>query len=128
MRQVKIYIPQCLFNHLQYVFTYSILLILRDIQLKEYLLELVKRKLKVHEKNMASKRTLNFDQWIFSKTISQEEFDFELFTKLPRIIVAHDYNFIQTQKVYPTSFGKISILTWRPFFIWSQSFSCELVP
>ena len=43
-----------------------------------------KRRSKVQE-NMSCEHTLNFDQW---KTINQWEFDYGLFTNLPRIIVA----------------------------------------
>ena len=36
------------------------------------------------------------------------------------------FKFIQTQKRYPTSLDKISILTWKLLIILSQNFSCEL--
>ena len=50
-----------------------------------------------------------------------------MFTKLPRTIVTCYFSLssIQTQKRYPTSFDKISILTWRWLVISSQIFSCE---
>ena len=31
---------------------------------KKYLLELIKRRLKIHENNIASEAALNFDQWM----------------------------------------------------------------
>ena len=48
-----------------------------------------KRRSKVQEKNMSCEHTLNFDQW---KTINQWEFDYGLFTNLPRIIVARCFS------------------------------------
>ena len=57
---------------------------------------------------------------IFQKTISQLELDYGLFTNLPRIIVA--YEFIQTQKKYPTSLDKIRILTWKLLIIQAKTF------
>ena len=55
--------------------------------------ELIKKRSKFQEKNMSCERTLNFDQWkTFSKRVSQWEFDYGLFTNLPRIIVARDFS------------------------------------
>ena len=50
------------------------------------------------------------------------------FTKLPKLIVTAEFfgEFIQTQKRYPTSSDKISVLTLRLFAISSQFFSCEV--
>ena len=52
-------------------------------------LQLIKRRSKVQEKNMSWQHALNFNQW---KTLSHWEFDFVLFTNLPRIVVAHDFS------------------------------------
>ena len=58
------------------------------------------------------------------KTMSQQEFNYDLFT--------NDYHsqlfslFIQTQKWYPISFDKICTLTWKLLVISSHTFSCEL--
>ena len=53
------------------------------------MLELIKIRSKVQEKNMSCEQTLNFDQW---KTTSQWEFDYGLFTNLLRIIVSCDFS------------------------------------
>ena len=44
-----------------------------------------------------------------------------LFTKIPKLIVVHDFfgEFIQTQERYPTYINKMSILTWRLLVIWN---------
>ena len=43
-----------------------------------------KRRSKFQEKNMSRERALNLDQWkTFPKTISQYQFDYDLFTYLP---------------------------------------------
>ena len=53
------------------------------------LLELIKRRSKVQEKNMLCEHALNFDQWkTFPKFIGQWEFGYGLFKNLPKIIVA----------------------------------------
>ena len=79
------------------------------------LLESNKRRSKVQEKNMSCERALNFDQWkTFPKTISQWEFDYGLFTNLPRIIVARDFSpssFKLKRGILPLD--KIRILTWK---------------
>ena len=52
--------------HLDFVFRYSILniyVIWWEINSKKYLLELIKRRSTVQEKNMLCERRLNFDQW-----------------------------------------------------------------
>ena len=95
----------------------------------EYLLELIKRRSKVQEKNMSCKCGLNFDQW---KTLS-ENFKpmrvwlwlFYKFTKNYCCLQLFS-NFIQTQKRYPASLDKICILTQKLLAISSQNFSCEL--
>ena len=48
----------------------------------------------------------------FLKTISQLEFDYALFKKLLRIIIAQDFLLSSLKvKSYPTSLGKVCILT-----------------
>ena len=80
----------------------------------EYLLELIKRRTKVQEKNMSCKRGLNFDQrktlsenykpvrvWLwFVYKFAENYFSLRLFSE-----------FVQTHKNYPTSLDKILILT-----------------
>ena len=91
--------------------------------------ELIKRRSTIQEKNMSCECTLNFGQW---KTFSENY-------KPIRILLWFVYKFtkkycrlqlfsklIQTQKKYPTSLDKISIITWKLLFISSQIFSCEL--
>ena len=51
----------------------------------KYLLELIKRRSKAQEKYMSREN-------YFPKSISQQEFDYGLFTNLPRIIVACDFS------------------------------------
>ena len=54
--------------------------------------ELIKRRSKVHEKNMSCEHALNFYQWKhFPKTMSQWEFDYDLFTNL-LTIVTHNFS------------------------------------
>ena len=53
---------------------------------------------------MSCERVLNFDQWkTFPENYNQCEFDFGLFTNLPRIIVAFEFS-----RVYSSSLDKIS--------------------
>ena len=68
---------------LKFVFRYSIYL--------SYLLELIKRRPTVQEKNMSCEWGLNFDQWktFFEKS---KRVWFGLFTNLPIIIVTHDFS------------------------------------
>ena len=84
-------------------------------QIEKKLLELIKWRSKVYQNKLSRICALNFDQWkLLSENISQWEFGYGLFTKLLRLIVVHDFSpFIKTQKRYPTSFHKISVLTWR---------------
>ena len=53
---------------LEYVFTYAVG---NQISNWKYLLELIKGRSKVHQRNMSRKRGLNFDQRHFRETISQ---------------------------------------------------------
>ena len=84
------------------------------------LLELIERRSKVQENNMPCERASNFDQW---KT-------FSVHYKPVRVWLWFVYKstenhcrqrlsteFIQTQKSYPTSLDKISILTWKLLII-----------
>ena len=80
----------------------------------EYLLELIKWRSKVQEKNMLCKRGLNFDQL---KTLSE---NYEPMRVWLWFVYKFTENycclrlfseFIQTQKRYPTSIDKILILT-----------------
>ena len=52
----------------------------------------------------------------FLKTISKWEFDYGLFTNLPRIVNCLFSDFIQTQKRYPIFLDKIHSLTWKLFY------------
>ena len=108
--------------HFDFVFIDSISLMYKC------LLELIKKRSKVQEENMSCERALNFDQWkIFSENykairvwlwlvykFTENNCRLRLFSK-----------FIQTQKRYPTSLDKISILTWKLLIISSQKSSCE---
>ena len=72
----------------------------------------------VQEKNMPCDGTLNFDQWIhIPKTINQWEFDYGLWLvyKFTDSFCCLRFfsEFIQSQKRYPTSLGKIRILPWK---------------
>ena len=59
----------------------------------KYLLELIKRRSKVQEKNMSCERALNFDQWkTFSENYKPMRIWLWLFTNLPRIIKPHDFS------------------------------------
>ena len=70
--------------------------------------ELIKKRSKFQEKNMSCERTLNFDQWkTFSKRVSQWEFDYGLFTNLPRIIVARDFSRVHSKS------KEVSYLSWQ---------------
>ena len=82
----------------------------------KYLLELIKRRSKVQEKNMSCERALNFDQW---KTFSENYKPMRVWLWLVYKFTENYYpsrlfsEFIQTQKRYPTSPDKICILTWK---------------
>ena len=59
----------------------------------KYLLELLKRRSKVQEKNMPCECALNLtNEKHFPKSISQYKFYYGLFTNLPRIIVTYDFS------------------------------------
>ena len=92
-------------------------------------LELVKARSKVPQKNMSREWNWNLDQWkTFSKIRKPIRVSLWLVCKYSEnnrqsILSAER---IQTQKRYPTSLDKISIVTWRPLITPSQNFSCEL--
>ena len=81
-----------------------------------YVLELIKGRSKVQEKNMSSERGLNFDQWkMFSENYKPMRvwlwFDYK-FTENYRRLRLFSV-FIQTKNRYPTALDKIRILTWK---------------
>ena len=95
----------------------------------KYLLDLLKRRSKLQEENMSCERALNFDQWkAFLKNYKPITAWLSLAYKFTENICRSRlfFEFIHTQKRYPTSLDKISILTWKLFVIPSQNFSCEL--
>ena len=90
-----------------------------------FLLELIKRKLKVPEKNMFHQHVLNIYHW---KHFQKKK------KKNNRSLIMANYKLIKNncclrvfiQKRYHTFLDKISILTWRLLVISSQNVSCEL--
>ena len=83
---------------------------------KNKLLELIKRRSKVQQNKMSSERALNFDQW---KTFSE---NYRPMRDLLWLVYKFTKNycclqliseFIQTEKSYPTSLDKVSVLTWK---------------
>ena len=82
----------------------------------KYLLELIKRRSKVQEKNMSCEGRLNFDQW---KTFSENYKPIRVWLWFVYKFTENNCHsqlfsqFIQTQKRYPTSLDKIRILTWK---------------
>ena len=63
----------------------------QEIKLKTKMLWLIKRRSKVHKKNMSRERTLTNHKRA-PKTMSQWEFDYGLITKLATAIVAYDFS------------------------------------
>ena len=60
---------------------------------KNYFLESIKRRSKVHEKNMyVNVVQISTKDKSFPKSISQEEFDYGLLTELPRTIATRDFS------------------------------------
>ena len=115
--QVKLLISLFFFHDwfpLEFLFTYNISFDVVEVNSKQYLIELTKRRSKVQEKNKSCKRALNFDQLkIFSENYKPMRVWLWLVYKF-----TDNYchlrlfsEFIQTQKRYPTSLDKISILT-----------------
>ena len=80
--------------------------------------ELIKGRSKVQEKNMSCARASSFDEWkAFSENYSPMKFwlwlDYVFTKTYCRLWLFSD--FIQTQKKYPTSLGKINSPTWKLF-------------
>ena len=104
-------------------------LYLYTVLMYKYLLEIIKRRSKVQEKNMLCERALNFHQW---KKISKNYKPITVWLWLVYKFTENNcclrllFEFIQTQKRHPTSLEKISILTWKLLVISSQNFLCEL--
>ena len=94
---------------MEFVFSYDISLVWGKINYKQIsILELIKRRSKVQEKNISCERALNFDQWrTFPENYEPTRVWYGLFTNLPRIIVACDFS--------PTSFKlkEVSYLSWQ---------------
>ena len=73
------------------------------LQTKKYLLELIKRRSKVYEKNMSCGHALNLNyKKLFPKTINQWEFHYGMFAKLPRILLLATFCTAQTHKIILT--------------------------
>ena len=119
-KEVKMCISLFLFHDwfpLEFLFTYNISLMWWEISIKQQtsVLELIKRRSNIREKNVSWEDALNFDQW---KTFSDENYKAmtvclwlaykftENYCRLPLFS-----EFIQTQKRYPTFLDKIGILT-----------------
>ena len=104
------------FFPMKFVFTYNISLVWWEINFWLTLLELIKARSKVQEKNMSCERALNFDQW---KTLSE---NYKLMIVWLWLVYKFTENycrlrlfseFIHVQKRYPTCLNKIRILTWK---------------
>ena len=97
---------------MEFVFAY---VVGNQFSKRKYLLELIKGRSKVHQKNMWQERGLNFDQW---KTFSENHepirawlwLVYEIGENNCRLILFVE--FIQIQKSHPASLDKIIILTW----------------
>ena len=89
---------------------------------RKYLLDLFKRRSKAHQRNMLQESVLNFDQW---ETLS-ENYKPIIANCNCNCSLRYFVKIIQTQKRYPTSLDKISILTWMLIVISSQNFSYKL--
>ena len=85
------------------------------LQTINILLELIKRRSKVQEKNMSCERGLNFDQWkIISKYKPMRVWLWPVYKFTENFCHLRLFSeFIQAQKRYPTSLDKIRILTWK---------------
>ena len=76
----------------------------------------IERTSKVHQKNAPYKRALKFDQWKqFSENYKPMIISLLLVYKITKYNCLSWllFEFIQTQKSYPISLNKISIVTWR---------------
>ena len=88
------------------------------ILMYKYLLELIKRRSKVQEKNMSYERTLNFDQW---KIFSENHEPMQVWLWLAYKFTENNFSeFIQTQK-------KLSYLSWQNKYPSSKT-TCHIKP
>ena len=108
------------------LFIYTVFLWCRPPNNK-YLLELIKRRSKVQERNMSCERGLNFDQWkTFPENYKPVRIWLWLLYKFTIMIVAHTTFLRVHSNSKEVSLDKISILTWKLLVISTQNFSCEL--
>ena len=78
---------------------------------------------------MSGERALIFGQWkTFFKNCNPVRVRLRLAYKINENDCSLRFfvEFIKTQKRYPTSFDKISIISWKLLAISSQNFSCKL--
>ena len=126
----------CLFVSLLWLVSFGVCIyiqyffdVMRNTPNNKYLLELIKRRSKIQERNMSCELVLNFDLW---KTFSENYKPMRVWLWLVYKLTENNCcsrlfsEFTQTQKRYPTSLDKASILTLKLLVIWSQNFSCEL--
>ena len=88
-----------------------------------------KRRSKFQKRNMSCELALNFDQWkTFSKNYKPIRVWLWLLNKFSQNYCRSRifYQFIQTQKRYPTSIDKVCILAWKRLVISCSRFCCEL--
>ena len=80
----------------------------------QYFFGVVRNKLQTKEDQNSKERICHVNKH-FPKTINQWEFDYGLFTNLPRIIVARDFSpsLLKLRRGYPISLDKVRILTWK---------------
>ena len=118
-----------LFVSVSWLVSFGVCIYIQYFLMHKCLLELIKRRSKVQENNTSCKRALNFDRW---KTFSVNYkpirvwlwFVYKFTESNCRLRLSTE--FIQTQKRYPTSLEKISILAWKlyhikpKFFLWTK--------
>ena len=95
---------------------------------RENLLELIKKRSKVHEEKRSCERALNVNQWkTFSKIYKPIRFGLTLIDKITHCncFLWQSLEFIQTQNRHPTSLDKTSIRTGRILLTSSQKVSRE---
>ena len=94
---------------LEFVLTYNISLLWREINSKHWISSRANQKKIKNSRNKYVMWTfLNFDQF-WPTTISHWEFDYGLFTNLPRIIAACEH----APSSFKRALDKIRILTWQ---------------
>ena len=129
---MKLFIYLYLFHDwfsLEFVFIYSISLMWWEINFKQIFTKVNQKKIKWSKKDMSCKRALNFDQWKrFFKNYKPMTVWLWLVYKFieTNCHLRLFSEFIQTQKRYPTSLDKISVLTQKLLAILSQNFSYEI--